>query len=627
MVLLTVSNLNKYFGAEELFSNITFAVKDKDRVALIGENGTGKTTILKIILGQDESTKADSQLAFAKGIKYGYLSQDVIKSVDNTLLQEATDVFKDLIEKELELEGIALELSKDPNNDKLTELYGTKEAEFSRLGGYEYRYKINMVLSKFGFDEETCNRPIRTFSGGERTKMAFAKLLLIAPELLILDEPTNHLDVSTIDWLENYLKSYEGAILFVSHDRYFINTLATSVIELENKRITEYSGNFDDYLRIKKENYESSLKAYKLQQKEIAKIKRFIEYYMPKPRFVSRAHDREKKLEHMKVLTEPNSSSKAISFSFEGEGRQGKKIMLFKDVEIGYDTTLVNPFSLYLFGNDKLAIMGDNGTGKTTLLKSIVNNTPTKGGEIIKLADLNIGYIRQNDFDLEGSDESLAYMCHKFPDMGEKKMRNHLGKFGFEGDDVFKSIGVLSGGEKMRLVLATIVLNNYDLLILDEPTNHLDLLSKEALVKAMQDFEGAIIFVSHDRYFIEQVANKILYFDKKEPFFIEGGYQEFKEALEKKEGKSTIKTKETPKKSAIKEEAKPIKVNPKVLVKLEQELFEIESKLEDIAYQMDLEENNTDYVKMSELASLREELELNYDSKFKEYAKLSEENK
>ncbi len=617
MVVLTVSNVDKSFGAEELFSSLTFSVNDTDRMAIVGANGTGKTTLLKMIIGQEDITpsRADGTkgaIFFAKGSRYGYLSQDVIESLDNTLKEEALLVFKDLIKMEGQLQQLAECYASNPSDNELEKQYGRMLSEFEAKGGYDYHYKVTMMLSKFGFSDDVINRPIKTFSGGERTKMAFVKLLLLEPDILILDEPTNHLDVSTIDWLETYLKTYSGAILFVSHDRYFINVIATKVVELEHGQITLYKGNFDSYVEQKKERYEIMLREYTLQQKQIEKLKRFIEFYKPKPRFVSRAKDREKKLEHMRKIDKPVGPERGIKFTFQGQVRDDRKIIYFEDTTIGYDTILISPFTFYLYGNDKLAIMGDNGTGKTTLLKAILENKALLGGYIRRLMPLNIGYIQQNDFDFQDGRNLIDYFMDEFPLMGEKEIRNHLGKFAFTSDEVFKDISVLSGGEKMRVILAKIVLKNYDVLLLDEPTNHLDLLTREALIKAMQDYEGCLIFVSHDRYFIDSVANKILYISRTKPYYHEGNYEMFKS-----EEKSLLE--DTSKTTRTKEKVIRNRTTKKPT---EADLLKLEERIETLKKDEWKEENYMDPNKMKiiqeQIKQLEEEYALMFESVYEE---------
>lgn len=527
--ILAVQNLTFRYPTQDIFNDVSFNVFEGDRVAFVGANGTGKTTLIKLILGKEEVTSGT--IALARNINIGYLSQEVISSESNTLYEEAMLVFEDLKKLGKELTSLEEKISKDPTNTSLIEEYGKKQNYFMMHNGYDYEYQVDMILSKFGFSKEDYNRPINSFSGGEKTKMSFAKLLLRKPELLILDEPTNHLDLSTIEWLESYLKTYEGTLIFVSHDRYFINALATKIYEIENEKLEYYKGNYDFYVKEKRIRYENQLQAYNNQQKEIEKMKRFIEFYMPKPRFVSRAKDRVHKLEHMKLVDKPNGPDKEIKILFKGDALEGKKIIGAEHLTIGYELNkpLVEDVNFLVLGKDRLAIMGDNGTGKTTLLKYIMGQEKPLSGELIRYRGLNIGYIDQHHFDIHGDKTITNWLLDEFPSMGEKGVYNHLGKFNFHDDDFFKTLDMLSGGEKMRLVLARIILKEYDLLLLDEPTNHLDLLTKQALIRALDNYEGTIIFVSHDRHFVDEISNKILYFTNGKSYFHEGSYKEFKE--------------------------------------------------------------------------------------------------
>ena len=525
--ILSVQNLVFRYPTQDIFNDVSFNIFEGDRVAFVGSNGTGKTTLIKLILGKEEPTKGN--IALARNINIGYLSQEVISSETNTLYEEAKLVFKDLMKLGEDLSRLEAKLAQEPSNNALIEEYGKKQNYFTLHNGYDYEYMIDMILSKFGFSKEDYSRPINSFSGGEKTKMSFAKLLLRKPELLVLDEPTNHLDLSTIEWLESYLKTYEGTLIFVSHDRYFINALATKIYEIDNEKLDYYKGNYDFYIKEKQIRYENQLQAYNNQQKEIEKMKRFIEFYMPKPRFVNRAKDRVHKLEHMKMIDKPDGPEREIKIMFKGDALEGKKIIGAEHLVIGYDKPLVNDVNFLVLGKDRLAIMGDNGTGKTTLLKYIMGNEKPLEGEIIRYRGLNIGYIDQHHFDIHGDKTITNWLLDEFPLMGEKGVYNHLGKFNFHDDDFFKTLDMLSGGEKMRLVLARIILKEYDLLLLDEPTNHLDLLTKQALIRALDNYEGTIIFVSHDRHFVDEIANKILYFTNKKSYFHEGSYKEFKE--------------------------------------------------------------------------------------------------
>lgn len=626
MILLQVSNFTKSFGGYELFSKLNFHLKDGERVALIGENGSGKSTIIKMILKEEDissngASEAPGSIALAKGAQIGYLSQHVIKNTENTLLEEALLVFEEQINLEKELGILEKRITETPHNEALLKQYSDKRMRFERIDGYNFHYQVEMILLKFGFSKNEFDRKISTFSGGERTKMAFAKLLLIKPEILILDEPTNHLDITTIDWLEHYLLSYQGAILFVSHDRYFINAIATRILELENKTLTSYKGNYDEYLVNKKLRYEQELQAYNLQQKEIEKMKRFIEFYKPKPRFVSRAKDREKKLEHMNKLTKPNEPKRGIHFAFQGDSIKDKAMIELKDCLIGYDKALVSPFSMTLFSDDHLAIMGGNGVGKTTLLKAIMGEIKLLSGQIIKHRVLNIGYLRQTDFMLDNLEETvIEYFLKKFAKLGEKDARNHLGKFAFLGDDVFKNISILSGGEKMRLVLAELVLQDYDLLLLDEPTNHLDLLTREALIDALSNYKSAMIVVSHDRYFIDSLSNRVLYFHDGMSFVHDGNYESFKsKEVELFEKQINAKVK----KDRNVNESKQKKIDPS---KIEKNMERVEGRIKQIEVEEFLEENYMDETKMKVLGEEKAKLLDEYEKLFEELDNITNKN-
>ena len=615
MQILTLQNVKKEFGDTLLFDKVSFLINDNDRVALIGPNGNGKTTLLKMIIGEEEITSGE--IIFAKGAKFGYLSQEVIKDVNHTLYQEVESVFTPLMIKEKELSELEQKLSNDPNNQTLIDEYGKKQTEFSLLGGYDYHYQINMMLSKFGFHKEDLTRVLSSFSGGERTKAAFVKLLLIKPDLLILDEPTNHLDIATIEWLETYLKSYRGALLFVSHDRYFIDALANKIVEIDNHAAEVYKGNYSFYVEEKKIRYQNMLNAYNNQQREIAKLKRFIEFYKPKPRFVSRAKDREKKLEHMKILDKPYENKNKLKLNFHGESLVNKEIIKVDDVTVGYSQPLIEHINFSLFGQNKIAIMGSNGCGKTTLLEAIVSLKHILQGEIRYLRQINIGYIKQHQVDLNPDLTVAEELLKDFPSLGEKGVYNHLGKFNFDYEDANKKIGFLSGGEKMRVVLAKIILENYDVLLLDEPTNHLDMVTRQALTLALKDYQGSIIFVSHDRYFVDELATHILYIDHHKPYFMEGNYLDFKE----KEASlfSLSDELEDEKKPVIK--AKVVSDKPKSKrspLKLEELINKTEAEIKKVEEDLFKEENYMDYHKS-------QALEKKLDALKADLAKLEEE--
>ena len=602
MQILSIQDLKKEFAGVTLFEHVSFAMNDNDRVALIGNNGSGKSTLLKMILGKEEITKGI--IALAKGTRIGYLSQDVIENSNNTLYEEARHVFDDLIEKEEELNRLTKELENNPTSKELMDLYGRKQQHFASIGGYDYLYKIDMLLSKFGFTSDDYNRKITSFSGGERTKIAFAKLLLIEPELLVLDEPTNHLDLSTIEWLETYLKTYNGALLFVSHDRYFIDALCNKILEIENKTSFSFKGNYEDFIEEKKVLYESQLRAYENQQKEIERMKRFIEYFRYKPRFVSRVHDREKKLEHLKIIDKPMTQKQAMKIHFQGESLEGKEILNVEHLSLGFDNALVEDINFTVFGQNRIAIMGDNGSGKTTLLRIIMEDLLPLKGEIHFKRLVKIGYVDQHHFDVKGNETILENLLNEFPSLGEKALRNHLGKFNFCGDDYLKTLDMLSGGEKMRLILAKIILRNYDMLLLDEPTNHLDMVTRQALINALKEYKGTILFVSHDRFFVDELASHLLYFKNGKSYFNIGCYQDFKEIEQKLNLEAPKKIEKS--NNVVKTEVKKSSFSP---LKLEEKIRNLEKEIKELKDAQFLEENYMDYKKMAKIEKQIEEKE------------------
>lgn len=606
MQILNVTQLQMDFGDETLFRNVSFAMNEKDRLAIIGPNGHGKTTLLRILLKQLKQTKGE--VVFSKGVTVGYLSQDVLTDLGRTVYEETESVFSDLIAQERALSEMERQLSSSPDNPTLMEEYGKKQAAFAERGGYEYPYLIPMMLSKFGFHKEDLNRAVGSFSGGERTKIAFVKLLLMKPKLLILDEPTNHLDLATIEWLETYLKAYEGALLFVSHDRYFIDALATRIVEIEGGTSSLYKGNYTFYVEEKKLRYEQQLNAYEAQQKEIARLKRFIEFYKPKPRFVSRAKDREKKLERMQKIDRPYSGKPQMKLHFSGEIYEGKEILRAEKLSVGYDAPLIRDITFSLFGKDRIAIMGSNGCGKTTLLEALVDRKHILEGSLTYVRCVNVGYIRQHQIDMNPDNTILQELLTEFSGMGEKAIYNHLGKFNFDYDDAQKKIGVLSGGEKMRVVLAKIILGDYQVLILDEPTNHLDMVTRQALTIALNEFQGSIIFVSHDRYFVDELATHILYIDRGTPYFIQGNFMDFKEQ-EARLLMLSDQLEESAKKEKKPAEEQKRPAGKRSPRKLEELISKTEEEIRKVKEAQFLEENYMDYQKSRELEKKLEELE------------------
>lgn len=631
MYLLSATGILKEFQGELLTSPLTFNIDENEKIALIGSNGCGKSTLIKMLIGELEPDKG--HVTLSKNCTIGYLSQSVISDLSHTLYEEAEEVFKPLMEEEKFLEDLCEKIAEDPSNSELLDTYSHREPLFREKDGYNFRYKIRLILNYFKFKEEDYNRPITSFSGGERMKIAFAKLLLLNPSLLILDEPTNHLDISTIEWLEEYLKSYKGAILFVSHDRYFINSLATRVLEIEKGKLESYSGNYDKYAAEKKVRYESQLKLYLKEEKQKQKLEWFIKFYMPKPRFVSRAHDREKKLAILEKtrVEKPTEVKNKVHIAFQGKLRVGKRVFETKELAVGYDKPLISDIEFSFFGGDKLAIMGDNGSGKTTFIKTLLGKIKPYSGKICFYDNFNIGYLPQDGLLIRSNKTVLDYFRDLFPLLTLQEVYNTLGAFDFSREDDEKIVDNLSGGEKMRLVLSTLVEQKYDILVLDEPTNHLDMMTKEELIEAIGKYKGSIIIISHDRSFVDNLCNCLLYFENNKAYYYQGDYSHFKVVmlddilqekldiekarLEEERKQDTLYHLELEKARVKFKDDKPLKPRPKLaknkieekMARLERLIGEDEVKLDDPEYYWD----------QSKLNALQEELD-NYNKEYEE---------
>lgn len=631
MYLLSATGILKEFQGEPLTSPLTFNIDENEKIALIGSNGCGKSTLIKMLIGELEPDKG--HVTLSKNCTIGYLSQSVISDLSHTLYEEAEEVFKPLMEEEKFLEDLCEKIAEDPSNTELLDTYSHREPLFREKDGYNFRYKIRLILNYFKFKEEDYNRPITSFSGGERMKIAFAKLLLLNPSLLILDEPTNHLDISTIEWLEEYLKSYKGAILFVSHDRYFINSLATRVLEIEKGKLESYSGNYDKYAAEKKVRYESQLKLYLKEEKQKQKLEWFIKFYMPKPRFVSRAHDREKKLARLEKtrVEKPTEVKNKVHIDFQGKLRVGKRVFETKELAVGYDKPLISDIEFSFFGGDKLAIMGDNGSGKTTFIKTLLGKIKPYSGKICFYDNFNIGYLPQDGLLIRSNKTVLDYFRDLFPLLTLQEVYNTLGAFDFSREDDEKIVDNLSGGEKMRLVLSTLVEQKYDILVLDEPTNHLDMMTKEELIEAIGKYKGSIIIISHDRSFVDNLCNCLLYFENNKAYYYQGDYSHFKVVmlddilqekldiekarLEEERKQDTLYHLELEKARVKFKDDKPLKPRPKLaknkieekMARLERLIGEDEVKLDDPEYYWD----------QSKLNALQDELD-NYNKEYEE---------
>jgi len=590
MNILTVSKLRKEFNGEVLFDNISFDVNTKDKIAIIGKNGTGKSTLLKMI--QQEISFDSGDIFINNKATIGYLSQDVIDSQQHTLEEEMLTVFKEILYYEEKLKEIALELEHSPEDDELIHRFSQIQHQYDVMGGYEYHVQIKTILTQFGFKEEEYNRPITSFSGGEKTRIAFSKLLLQNPDLLILDEPTNHLDIDIIDWLEDYLNKYNGAILIVTHDKYFISKVCRKIIEIDHQTCHIYYGTFDAYQDEKIKRYELLLKQYNRQQKEIAHLQSFIDRFKYNSKRASIAKDREKKIQRIDKIDKPHLSKQKVKLEFEGRRTTREIILRAKDVAIGYNNIpILSHINFTMRGYDKLAIIGPNGTGKTTLIKAIEEKLPVLHGRVEFIRKYRIGYFDQNQETLHYNKTIFQEIHDYHPMFTTYDVRSVAARFLFFGEDLDKPIHILSGGEKVRLVLLLLMLEKPDLLILDEPTNHLDIETKDIVEDVLSQFSGPIIFVSHDRYFINKIATKIVHLDMEKAVEFRGSYDEFKEHLE-------VKTE--PAKKSTTTNKKQVDYT-KETQKLERDIHQLEQHLEEMKAQTFLEEVYEDYSKITKL--------------------------
>lgn len=516
MIILQLNGITKYYGADPILSNIKLEVQSKDRIALVGRNGAGKSTLLKIISG--ELSYDSGEIMKPKETTIDYMGQDTVLESTLSIWDEMLTVFKPLQRMEKELRKLEEKMG-DPsyqhdsiNYEKLLKEYDQLQISFKDLGGYQYEADIRSILHGFRFSNFDYSTPISTLSGGQKTRLALAKLLLTKPDLLILDEPTNHLDIETLAWLEQFLQNYDGAILIVSHDRYFLDKVVTQVYEVSQKTTYKYPGNYSNYLTQKAERYEREMKQFEKQQDEVAKLNDFIQRNIARASTTKRAQSRRKQLERMELMDRPNDGEKGANFSFDIERQSGNEVLKADNLSIGYEENqfIVKNINLRATRQDSIALVGPNGIGKSTLLKGLMNKLPFVSGEIQFGSNVAVGYYDQEQANLTSNKTVLNELWDDYPTTTEKEIRTVLGNFLFSGDDVLKIVSTLSGGEKARLALAKLMMQKANFLILDEPTNHLDLDSKQVLENALISYPGTLLFVSHDRYFINRVTNKVI---------------------------------------------------------------------------------------------------------------------
>ena len=508
MIIAQAQDLEQRFGGNTIFSNISFSVPDNARIGLVGPNGAGKTTLLKIMTGQQEPTSG--QFTINKGLKVGYIAQENGLDEDKTIWDEMLTVFNDLIEKNKKITKMQEQIADHPEDEDLLKRYDQLAYDFEQEGGFTYQAEIKSILNGFNFKENTWNKVIGTLSGGEKTRLAFVKLLLQKPPVLLLDEPTNYRDLDTLDWLEAFLKNYQGAIITVSHDQYFLDHLANQIFELNFGKLTTFKGNYSQYVKERELMDSQQEAAYEKQQEKIKKEEEFIQKNLVRASTTKRAQSRRKVLDKMERIKPPKHKQK-VRINFTSERPSGKEVLIAKDLTIGYpDKVMVSDIDFQVNKNDRVAIIGPNGIGKSTLLKTIMKKLEPKGGSIKYGASLDIGYYDQELQSLDPSKTVLDTIWDRHKTMPEKDVRSILASFLFTAEDIDKTVGQLSGGQKARLTLTVLSLEKDNFLLMDEPTNHLDIEAKEVLEEALDNYDGTLLFVSHDRYFINELANKII---------------------------------------------------------------------------------------------------------------------
>ncbi|KOR77052.1 multidrug ABC transporter ATP-binding protein [Bacillus sp. FJAT-21352] len=543
MILLQINQLSKYYGAELILSNMKLEVQNKDRIALVGRNGAGKSTLLKIIAGQ--LSHDGGEIIKPKGVTIGYMAQDTGLESELTIWNEMLTVFTDLIEQEKELRRLEADMARpdifenETVYQKVLNEYDTLMVAFKEKGGYQYEADIRSVLHGLQFADFDYSTPISTLSGGQKTRLALGKLLLRKPDILILDEPTNHLDIETLSWLEQYLQGYQGAVLIVSHDRYFLDKVVNLVYEISRNNMKKYHGNYSSYLEGKAEDYERDMKLFEKQQGEIEKLRDFVQRNITRASTTKRAQSRRKQLEKMDVLDKPQGDEKSANFSFQIERQSGNEVLHLQDLAIGYEgETVSKNINSRMTKGESIALVGPNGVGKSTLLKTIISKLPALSGDFRFGTNVEVSYYDQEQANLVSNKRVLNELWDDYPLKPEKDIRTVLGNFLFSGDDVLKTVSTLSGGEKARLALAKMMMQKGNFLILDEPTNHLDLDSKLVLENALIDYPGTILFVSHDRYFINRIATKVIELSKDGNEEFLGDYDYY---LEKKQEQAEIR--------------------------------------------------------------------------------------
>lgn len=633
MIILQANKIERSFAGEVLFDNISLQVDERDRIALVGKNGAGKSTLLKILVGEEEPTSGE--INKKRDLSLSYLAQDSRFESSNTIYDEMLHVFDDLRKTEKTLRQMELEMGEKTGADleKLMQDYDRLSEEFRQAGGFTYEADIRTILNGFKFDESMWQMKIEELSGGQNTRLALAKMLLEKPNLLVLDEPTNHLDIETIAWLENYLVNYSGALLIVSHDRYFLDKVATITLDLTKHSLDRYVGNYSSFVEQKEQKLLTEAKNYEKQQKEIAALEDFVNRNLVRASTTKRAQSRRKQLEKMERLDKPEAGTKSAHMTFHSDKTSGNVVLTVEEAAVGYDDQILSePINLNIRKMNAVAIVGPNGIGKSTLIKSIVGQIPFIKGEARFGANVEVGYYDQTQSKLTPHNSVLDELWNDFKLTPEVEIRNRLGAFLFSGDDVKKTVGMLSGGERARLLLAKLSMENNNFLILDEPTNHLDIDSKEVLENALIDFDGTLLFVSHDRYFINRVATQVLELSEEGSTLYLGDYDYYLEKKAELEALAAAQAEAVPVSSTEevtsndyhlqKQNQKELRKITRRIEQLEAEMEELDQKIQDITETM---HSTNDAADLVQLQSELDQLTVQQEAVMEEWAELSEQ--
>ncbi|MBS5357796.1 MAG: ABC-F family ATP-binding cassette domain-containing protein [Streptococcus parasanguinis] len=633
MIILQANKIERSFAGEVLFDNISLQVDERDRIALVGKNGAGKSTLLKILVGEEEPTSGE--INKKRDLSLSYLAQDSRFESSNTIYDEMLHVFDDLRKTEKTLRQMELEMGEKTGADleKLMQDYDRLSEEFRQAGGFTYEADIRAILNGFKFDESMWQMKIEELSGGQNTRLALAKMLLEKPNLLVLDEPTNHLDIETIAWLENYLVNYSGALLIVSHDRYFLDKVATITLDLTKHSLDRYVGNYSSFVEQKEQKLLTEAKNYEKQQKEIAALKDFVNRNLVRASTTKRAQSRRKQLEKMERLDKPEAGTKSAHMTFHSDKASGNVVLTVEEAAVGYDDQILSePINLDIRKMNAVAIVGPNGIGKSTLIKSIVGQIPFIKGEARFGANVEVGYYDQTQSKLTPHNSVLDELWNDFKLTPEVEIRNRLGAFLFSGDDVKKTVGMLSGGERARLLLAKLSMENNNFLILDEPTNHLDIDSKEVLENALIDFDGTLLFVSHDRYFINRVATQVLELSEEGSTLYLGDYDYYLEKKAELEALVAAQAEAEPASSTEevtgndyhlqKQNQKELRKITRRIEQLEAEMEELDQKIQAITETMHSTNDAEDLV---QLQSELDQLTIQQEAVMEEWSELSEQ--